>query len=150
MPPSASAALTSAARLAATAASGGTALRTPIVSAPSRTSRAGGRERRPGGEPLLHAPDHAIDAAIELDARPAEAIERQLGALEVAPHRVVRHLLAAVLEEQRRRDVGMRGVAAEGPLQRVVDRSAAEAAALGVRQRDEAIDAVAQADAASR
>jgi hypothetical protein len=58
-------------------------------------------------EPVLYLLDDALDAAVELDARPAEpvAVEAALG--EAVLEIVVVGLLAAVLEEEGERTVGL-------------------------------------------
>ena len=106
-----------------------------------------GRERGEFfGEPGFDFAEGFFDAAVELDAGPAEPGERDAGVLELAPHDVVRDFFAAVFEEEGGGDVGVRDVAAVGAVEELVHRLAAEAAAFGVGEGDEARDAVGPAE----
>jgi len=73
-----------------------------------------------------------------LHAGPAEAVERQAGVFKLAAHGVVGDFFAAVLEQERGADIGVRGVAAVGAEQELIHRLAAKAAAFAVREREEA------------
>ena len=59
---------------------------------------------------------------------------------------VVGHFLAAVLEEEGGGDVGVREVAAIGAVEQLIHRLAAKAAAFGVREANEARDALRAAE----
>ena len=109
--------------------------------------RCSGRERfQPFGEPPFDLVERLRDAAVELHARPAEAIRGQVGGLEFMVHHVVRDFFATVFEQQRGSDIRMREVAAVGAPEHLEKRLAGGAACLGVRERDEAGDSLRAAD----
>ena len=99
-----------------------------------------GSRRGTGRRHRLELPGHlgldAGDAAIQLHARPAEALRRDAVRGQVIPHRVVVGHLAAVLQQHRVAHAPVREVAGE----RVEIEAGAvgRAAALGVHERDEA------------
>ena len=77
-----------------------------------------------------------------MHARPAESGCGQTGVIKFVPHYIVRDFLAAVFEQECGGDIRVREVAAVGAAEHLKKCVARGAACLGVRERDEAGDAL--------
>ena len=93
------------------------------------------------GEPIFNISDRLVDAAVQLDAGPTEAGQRQAGGLELVAHDIVRDFLAAMLEQERGLHVRVGGITAIRAVQELIHGLATETAALAVRQSDETVEA---------
>ena len=104
---------TDASAIAAASSTGAADIR-PIVKPRQigQNAHGGGKRGQPISEPGFDFVERLGDAAVELHARPAKAVGGQTGGFQFVLHHVIGDFLAAVFEEERRRDVGVGHIAA--------------------------------------